>query len=188
MRFLINLFIKKKSSVAKHKAVSLVELIIVITLIGVLSVGLGFFISQTMDIWSFLSFRTELAHQSRLGLIQMGRNIRQIKPKSETEEPIKEANQNSFYFLKMEGVNEVGLRYTFSENQLIYERDENSNGTFDNSNILLNNLTDFKFIFFDKNDNLTTTISEIYRIRLELTLTEGDQSLSIHYEIYPRNF
>ncbi len=188
MKFLIRLFIKKKYSSLKHKAVTLVELIIVMTLIGILSVGLGFFISQTMDIWNFLSFRTEIAHQARLGLINTGRNIRQIKRRAGSEEPIKDATPNSFYFLKMEGTDEVGIRYIFSGNQLIYERDEDSNGTFDNSNILLGNLTAFQFSYFDKNDNSTTTISEIYRIRLELTLNEGEESLNLHYEIYPRNF
>ena len=58
------------------KAVTLIECIVVIVIIGALSVGFASYMSGTIDIWNLISSRSEVVNEARVGLLRMAREIR----------------------------------------------------------------------------------------------------------------
>ncbi len=178
----------------KVKGLTILELVVVMVIVGILAVGFSRFIIQSVDLWDFLSSRNEIVNQARTGLARMGREIRQLG--ALTLSPFVETSSSTvFRFIKLEGSNEVRIEYEFSGNQLSYKRDESPPQTFvsfDSSNVLLSGLngtagTDYKFTYYDSSGAETTTPANVYRIRINIELEENDETLQLHYEVFPRN-
>ena len=163
----------------KAKGLTLIELIIVITIIGALTLGFSWYFIKTIDLWNFLSFRNEIVNQIRIGLIRMGRDIRQIKRRTPTQETIEEATESSFQFIREIDTGDVRIRYRYLTNdtEVVYEVDQDLDGVFDYSHTLLSGASSFRFTYFDSQDNVTTVPSDIYRVKITLTVTEGGEAL-----------
>jgi prepilin-type N-terminal cleavage/methylation domain-containing protein len=63
----------------RRKAVTLIELIVVIIVAGMLAAGAASFIRSVIDAWRFESFRSDVVSLSRLALVRMTREVRDIK-------------------------------------------------------------------------------------------------------------
>ncbi|MCD6583159.1 MAG: type II secretion system protein [Candidatus Omnitrophica bacterium] len=175
------------------RGVTLVELIITIVIVGVLSLGVGWYFSKSIDIWNFLSFRTEILNQARLGVVRMGREIRQVKKPTFEEETIEEATSTSFQFLEVtyEGDKRIRYRYDEAAKNLFREEDFNMDEDFQDTNesqLLLTGVENFQFTYLDREGNSTSVLGEIYRIKINLEVKRDEESVRIDYEVFPRNF
>jgi len=164
----------------KNVAVTLIELVMVIVIVGVLAGVSSMYIRETINLWRFLTFRSEVVAQGRTALIRMEREIRQVKDKNS----ISTASATQFQFTD---INDNSINFYLSGNNLMR-----------NSDILATNVQSLKFCYY-KSDNQPVCspecgcsvtgagLSTIYRVVIELQITSGGQSKTLRSQVYPRN-
>jgi len=155
-------------------------IVIVGALVGLFSLG----VVEAVNLWRFLNFHNEIVSQGRMALLRMGREIRQIPPRTEVE-PIKVANADSIEFDVMD-LDEDGL-----VDRLEYNRDAGNNELkriFNGSpDILATDVSNLVFTYYNKNNQTASGPSDVYRITITLTLTDGSQTLTLSSQVFPRN-
>lgn len=171
---------EKKNSWAG--GVTIIELVMVITIVAALVGVSSMYIKETIDLWRFLTFRSEVVAQGRLALMRMVREIRQIQDDVSSDSLyIYVANASQIEFNnKDKSDNDVRINYNLSGNNLMR-----------NSDILVNNVTALNFTYFDgSNAQLATPVAEvsqIWRITITLVIQSGSQSNTLRSQVYPRN-
>jgi len=168
-----------------NRAVTLIEIVMVIVIIGALSGGVAVFVNQGVDIWNFVTFRNDEVSQARVAIDRMVREIRQIKDKGSVF--VATANDLSFtayYDTNADGVSEdVAIEYTLSGGNLLR-----------NSDILSDHVSSLAFQYYDTNSALLATPqvspgdTNMRRVVISLTVTSGDQQISMKSQVFPRNF
>ncbi|RKY45435.1 MAG: hypothetical protein DRP81_03840 [Candidatus Omnitrophota bacterium] len=176
----------------RKKGVTLIELIITIVMVSFLFLGISWYFQRTIEIWNFLSLRNDIGNQLRLGIMRMGRDIRQIRTRDVEEEPIEVATSVLFQFIKFTPDDEIRVAYLYDSSRgiIFYEEDTNSDGDFDDyreKQILLRDVDDFHFTYLDRKGNPTEEILDIYMVRIYLKVKKQEEELSISYEVFPRN-
>jgi type II secretory pathway pseudopilin PulG len=191
----------KTKKANKLKAVTLVELVVVIVVTGILTVGLAAYITQAVDTWDFLSTRSDIVNQARVGLLRMGRDIRNL-----TGTPYAaDADYLEFDRITPTG-STLRMRYDHDDanDRVLYTVDENGNNDLsdETARVLIGGVkdpgggTDFQFRYFDSSGtelSAPITLADIYRIRIEFVVSDtgmsaNPKSIQLHYEIFPRNF
>ena len=174
------------------KAVTIIELIMAMVIIGVLAGVSSMYIKQVVDLWQFLNFRSESTAQLRAALIRMDRERRQIVDSAS----INEADLSRLNFtaldLNGDGNNDAVIFYRNSgNNELRRVFNNNNSGTGD---ILADNISGLVFTYYDSNNAQLTPLplssanrAKIKRITLRLTAQSGSQSKSLTSRVYPRN-
>jgi len=178
-----------------HKGVTLIEIILVVVTIGVLAGGFSWYFARNIDLWNLVTFRSEIVSQARLGVVQMVRNIRQIKTSNPDEETIEEADTQTLQFIILSSDNSnVRMRYRFLGNSIFYDLDSDFDGTFEESNILVRGVDAFRFRYYDIDGEEFVTLplsSEdregVALVRIELSLQQGDQRIGFNQEVFLRN-
>jgi prepilin-type N-terminal cleavage/methylation domain-containing protein len=164
--------------------VTLIELVMVITIVGVLAGASAMYIKETIDLWRFLSFRSEVVAQGRTALIRMEREIRQAVS-------VSVASANQLQFTKIGDISSTTFQLT-------------GGNLMRNSDILAANVQSLKFCYYKNykspNNNQPvcspecacsvsgSDLANIYRIVIELKITSGGQSNTLKSQVYPRNF
>lgn len=168
-------------------SLTLIELVITITITGILAVGLGKFIIQAVDTWDFVSDRSDLVNRARFGVMRMGRDIRQASS-------INAATAIRLDFIRGDSSGGALMRYRYvaGNNRIVYRLDENGNGNLNDESdrLFLPGVTAFQFSYFDNTGTDITPpadLSAVYRIRIQLTLAVGGRTMPLNYEIFLRN-
>ncbi|MBU1134624.1 MAG: type II secretion system GspH family protein [Candidatus Omnitrophica bacterium] len=155
---------------------TLIEFIVVITIVGILIVGLSTYIIKGIDLWQLITFRNEITASGRLALFRMGREIKQIK----NDLSVHIASASRF---KFDDVNSSSIDYQLSSSNL--KR---------NSDILARGTSSLAFIYYDVNNAEIATplvspnATNIHRIKIVLEVASGDQTKTLTSQIHPRNF
>ncbi len=179
-----------------RKSVTLIELVIVIVLVGVLSVGFSRYFVDIINTWNFVSFRSEVVNVARSAFMQMTRRIRQIKKRTPSENTIETADIGTLKFVSLDtSDNNIRIRYRVSGNELYYDLDSDFDGNFESSHILLGGVYNFHFRYY-KNDGTEMASyplsysdrEDIYQIGIEFEIRERDQSYQFYTKVFPRNF
>ena len=164
----------------ENKGFTLVELIIVITIIGIIAGTVGFILLSTVDAWMFKFNRADLLSDGRLALNRMVREIRQIKDLTS----VTTATSSQFRFTN---TGDVDIIYSLSSTDL--------NRTADaTANVLAQDVSSLGFAYYDSSgDTISTpTVSpsetDIRRVRINLTLTKSGENVYLQSESVPRNF
>ena len=182
------------------KSFTLIELVMVIVIVGILAGASSMYIKETIDLWRFLSFRNEITAQGRMALERMSREIREIKLRTQSYEPIQSAQANSFRFID---VSNNDITFSLSGNNLL----RTVGGVV---NILASNVTSLQFCYY-KIDNTSActpactpycslgcgvsglcnvssgNLSNVYRIVVKVDFNYGGQIKHLESQIYPRN-
>ena len=153
---------------------TLIELIMVITIVGVLVGVSSMYIKETIDLWSFLSFRTEAVAKQRMSLMRMAREMRQIKSNA----TIYNATATQFRFQDM---NNATIEYIL-----------NATNVMRNADILVNNVNNLTFSYYDVNNTVVAVpvvnLTSIRRISINMTVQSGNRTKTVATQVYPRNF
>lgn len=161
---------KKKNSA---RGVTLIELIIVITTVGVLTAVSSMYIKEVIDLWRFTTFRNELVSQGRMALLRMAREIRQLRDSNS----ISSADVAAFNFFD---ATDTAISYQLTGNNLLR-----------NSDILISGVTSLAFTYYDRSNNSLAapvgTTTQIYRIDITLQLSSGGQTKSLTLDVFPRS-
>ena len=159
---------------------TLVELIIVITIIGIIAGVVGYILLGAVEGWTFKAKRNDLLWDGRLAINRMAREIREIKNLTS----VTTASSSQFRFTN---VNNNSIIYSLSGADLNRTKDGSAN-------ILAQNVSNLSFTYYDSSGAgiATPTVSpsatNIRRVRINLTLTNGGQNFYAQSDSVPRNF
>ncbi len=163
---------------------TLIELIMVIVIVGALTGISSMYIQQIIDLWSSLSFRSEFVNEARAAIVRMSREIRNMKLRTQSYEPITLANTNALTFIDP-ATNSIS--YSVSGVNLMR-----------NSDIMASNISSLQFCYYNSINNAACTpvcecnvasadLSDIYRVGIKIDVSYGGQSKHLESQIYPRN-
>jgi prepilin-type N-terminal cleavage/methylation domain-containing protein len=157
------------------KGLTIIELIMVITIVGILTAVSSLYIKETIDLWLFLSFRSEAVAQGRAALLRMEREIRQIK----NDVSVYTAEPTRFRF---DDINNLNIDYQLSGSNLTR-----------NADILASGVSALAFTYYDNNNqvianpDVSPNPTNIKRININVTAQSGAQSKTLNTQVYPRN-
>ena len=177
------------------KSVTLIELIAVITIVGLLSAGFAWYLIDVINTYNFTSFRSEIVNTARSAFMQMTRKIRQIKKRTPSENTIEVADAGTLQFISLDiNDNDIRIRYRFSGNDLYYDLDGDFDGSFESSHLLVGRLYNFNFKYYTEDGTELSSFplsysdrEVIYQIGIEFEVRERDQIYQFHTKICPRN-
>ncbi len=159
----------------RNRAVTLIELVIVISIVGALTAASSMYIKETMGLWQYANFRSELVLQARLALMRMAREIRQIGSYSS----VLTANSGTLEFIDMSNNN---IKY-----QLV------SGNLMRNTDILAGRVSALTFTYYSATNGVIATPkvspndTDIHTIGITLQVASGTQSKTISLKVFPRN-
>ncbi len=159
----------------RKKGLTLIELVMTISIVGILVSGSMLYIKQVIDLWDFMSFRNEIVSDGRMALTRMSREIRQISNSTS----VLNANSTRFNFAD---VNNGNIDYYFSSPNLMRNNDTLASGV---SNLTLTyyNLTNQPIT----NPLISPQATDIQRIKIRLEMFSGNQNKTLETQVYPRN-
>ncbi|MDD5005479.1 MAG: prepilin-type N-terminal cleavage/methylation domain-containing protein [Candidatus Omnitrophica bacterium] len=160
----------------KRKGFTLIEVILVIAILGIIAaIGVPLIISAS-DSLSFLTVRTEMAQSADVAMSKMLIDIRRIK----NNLSVVTATASQFRFLDVANTN---INYYLNGNNLMR-----------NSDILAGNVQGLTFSYYNKNGSQLNpptvgigTVTNIYRVKILLTLQNGSYVFNYQTQVKPRN-
>nr|MBU1328611.1 prepilin-type N-terminal cleavage/methylation domain-containing protein [Candidatus Omnitrophota bacterium] len=159
---------------------TLIELIMVIVIIGIIASVVGYILLGAVQGWTFKAKRNDILWDGRLAINRMVREIREIKDLTS----VTTASSSQFRFTN---INNNSITYSLSG--------ANLNRTKDGAaNILAQNVSSLSFTYYDSSGAsiATPTVSpsstDIRRVRINITLTNGGQNFYAQSDSVPRNF
>lgn len=165
----------------KSKGFTLIELVIVITIIGIITGIVGSILLGAIDAWTFKFNRQDILSDSKLAMNRMVREMKEVKNRAK----VTTADLSEFSF---ENIDSVDITYALSGTDLDRIEDETAN-------TLAENVSSLTFTYFDADgdDEIETPIvapskTDIRRIRINLTLTKNEETLYLQSDVSPRNF
>ena len=159
---------------------TLIELVIVISIIGIIAGVVGYILLATADAWTFKFNRAELLADGRLSMNRMVREIREIKNRGK----VTTATSSEFRF---ENVDNVDITYNLNSTDLNRTED----GT---ANTLAQDVSSLAVTYFDSDGETISTpnvapgATNIRRIQIDLTITKSGENVYLQSQSVPRNF
>ncbi len=152
---------------------TLIEIVITIVLVGILSGIAAMIILQGVRAYSDEQSRSDVHYQARLGMERMAREIRLIRSATAAD---------------ITAMTAINLQFTDITNAAV-------NYNYANPNIqrnaigLATGITAFNFRYFQQ-DGATTTLAaaNVWYVEIDLTATQGSESLQLRTRVHPRNF
>lgn len=159
----------------RRKAVTLIELIVVIIVAGMLAAGAASFIRSVIDAWRFESFRSDVVSLSRLALVRMTREVRDIKNAT----AVYIANSGTFGFIDSSGTR---INYTLVSGNLTRNKD-----------VLANGVSSLSFGYFScskvriNSPKVYPNQTDICMVEIAVNITSGSQNKTVRTTVSPRN-
>lgn len=153
----------------------MLELVVVIILTSILGLFLAWAISGGVEAWYFIMDKNDLMTKTPYALNRMAREIRQIKD----AKSVYTANSTRITF---NDVNSNSLTYDFL-----------SSTVYRNAKALIDGVTSFSLLYYDKNGNIITLPvvnpgnTNIRRIKISITTQKGNNSFGMETLVSPRN-
>mgnify|MGYP003394064802 CR=1 FL=1 len=164
----------------RSKGFTLIEVIIVITIVGIVSVIIGSMLLGVVKAWTFKINRNDILWDGRIALDRITREIRTVKNNTS----VTTASSSQFRFTD---AGNKDITYSLSSTNL----NRTENGT---ANLLAADVSALTFTYYDTNGNTiaTPTVSpsatNIRRVRINLTLTKNGQNIYLQSDASTKNF
>lgn len=160
------------------KGFTLVELVIVISVTGVVAVITGSILLGVIDAWTFKFNRSDMLRDGRLAINRMVREIRAVRDITS----VTTASSSQFRFIDS---GNADITYNLSATNL----NRTENGTV---NLLAENVSGLSFTYYNTSGTIIPVptvfpITNIRRVRIDLTLTENGENVYIRSDSMPRN-
>ena len=163
------------NQLVRKSGLTLIELVMTISIVGILVSASMFYIKQVIDLWDFMSFRNEIVSPGMMALTRMSREIRQVNNST----AVLNANSTRFRFTD---VNNVIIDYSFSSPNLIRNNDTLASGV-SNFTLTYYNLTNQPIA----NPLVSPQVTDIRLIKIRLNIFSGNQNKTLQTQVYPRN-
>lgn len=164
--------------------VTLIELLIAIAIVGILSLGLTFMITQGLKVWTGGTKRTDIVDQGRIALERLSRELRQAERFT-----IATMNATDIQFnTVLDGTTYI-VAYKFANNAL-WRSEKTSAGAANDFVPLANYVSNFTFTYYDKNGAVTASSTAVRTVRVNLVMDmpQPEQDVTLTSEIQLRNF
>jgi len=163
----------------KEKGFTLIEIIIVITIVGIVSVIIGSMLLGVVKAWTFKINRNDILWDGRLAINRMTREIRTVR----NDASVTTASSSQFRFIDSANID---ITYSLSSTNL----NRTENGT---ANLLAENVSSLGFTYYDAAGTVipSPTVSlttDIKRVRINLTFAKNGQTFYLQSDSMPRNF
>jgi prepilin-type N-terminal cleavage/methylation domain-containing protein len=164
----------------KEKGFTLIEVIIVITIVGIVSVIIGSMLLGVVKAWTFKINRNDILWDGRLAMDRMTREIRTIKDSTS----VTTASAAQFRFTD---TGNKDITYSLSSTNL----NRTENGA---ANLLAANLSAFTFTYYNSSDavipspTVSPSATDIRRVKINLTLTKNGQDVYLQSDVSTKNF
>lgn len=181
----------KINTFKSQKSFTLIEMVMVIVIVGILMGASSMYIKETIDLWRFLNFRNEVTAQGRMAFERMSREIREVKLRTQSYEPIQSAAANSFRFISVIEGTDTDVTFSLSAGNL--------QRTVASANVLASNVSSLQFCYYNKPGDpapcapacsctvAAADLSRIYRVVIKMDVTSGGQVKHLETQVYPRN-
>jgi prepilin-type N-terminal cleavage/methylation domain-containing protein len=159
---------------------TLVELVIVISVVGIISTIVGSMLLGAIDAWVFKFNRNDILWDGRLALDRMTREIRTIKNSTS----VTTASSAQFRFTD---TGNKDITYSLSSTNL----NRTENGT---ANLLAENVSSLTVTYYNSSDavipspTVSPSATDIRRVRINLTLTKNGQNVYLQSDASTKNF
>jgi len=175
----MNIHQKKRSRRRPGKAgFTLIEIVITIVLIGILAGVAAIIIMQGVRAYSDEQTRSDVHYQAQLAVERMAREARVIRSCADITGPANPSDTLSFT-----DINGTAVSYTVNAVTKVLSR---------GADVLATGITSAQPFQFLKNDGTTTTScvspNDIWFIEINVTSTQGTESLQIRTRVHPMNF
>jgi|GEM_PF-5969430 len=167
-----------------RSGVTLIELLIALLIVGIISLGLTFMLTQGLKVWTGGTRRTDIVDRGRIALDRLSRELRQAERFTITT-----MNNTDIEFnVVLSGMTYI-VAYKFSNGALW--RSEKTNATAANDFIsLANYVNNLTFTYYDKTgaETSSTTAVRTVRVSLVMDMPQPEQDVILTSEIQLRNF
>jgi prepilin-type N-terminal cleavage/methylation domain-containing protein len=159
---------------------TLIELVIVIVIIGIAASIIGTMLLGVVKAWTFKFNRNDILWDGRLALDRMTREIRTIK----TSTNVTTANSSQFRFTD---TGNKDITYSLSSTNL--NRTEGAT-----ANLLAADVSSLSFTYYNSSDtaipspSVSPAVTDIRRVRINLTLTKNGQNVYLQSDASTKNF
>jgi prepilin-type N-terminal cleavage/methylation domain-containing protein len=159
---------------------TLVELVIVITIVGIVALIIGTMLLGTIKAWTFKFNRNDILWDGRLALDRMTREIRAVKDTTS----VTTATSSQLRFTDTQNKD---ITYSLSSTNL----NRTENGT---ANLLAESVSALSFTYYNSSDTaipsptVSPSATDIRRVRINLTLTKNGENVYLQSDASPKNF
>lgn len=158
------------------KGFTLVEIIITIVIVGIIAGIAAMIIAEGVRAYSDAQVRSDVHYQARLAMERMAREIRMIRSCGDINPP----GSNPSGTISFTDINGNGVNFSSAA----------GNNLNRGANLLARGITSgqpFTFLAAD-GTTLTTACPGIWLVQIDLTSTQGSETLQIRTRVHPRNF
>jgi prepilin-type N-terminal cleavage/methylation domain-containing protein len=174
-----------------NKGFTLVEIVMTIVLLGIISGIVFITIYQGGKSYGDIYSMNNLSSQDRIAMERLSREIRRVRCTvsgnscTATASDITEMSTSSEFRFVNTIYEGRGFRYDSGSNA-IYLRQ--GSGAGDPEDVLIGNVSAFSFDYLDSDDTTTATVSEVWSIVVNITLSTGGKSVDFKTRIHPRSY
>lgn len=164
----------------KNKGFTLIELVIVISIVGIAAVIAGSMLLGVIDAWTFKFNRNDILWDGRIAINRMTREIRTVKNNTS----VTTATSSQFRFTD---AGNKDITYSLSSTNL----NRTENGT---ANLLAENVSSLTVTYYNSSDAVipspmvSPSATDIRRVRINLTLTKNGQNVYLQSDASTKNF
>ncbi len=157
-----------------EKGFTLLEMVITVVLVGILAVFIANLLVYEVDIFRYITIRSGSLQDSRFVMQKMARELRQI-----------------IHYDSILIASEDSIRFYDSSNNMIFYQYSN-NYLLQNGDLLLNNLNDLQFTYFDNSGvQLATPVADMLDIRsiaISMSVIVLGKNVNSQVKVAPRTF
>lgn len=170
------------------KGFTLIEMIMVITLLGIIAAIIAIPLLQGARGWFDATTREGITQSGRIAIERMTREIRNTARVDSVTALcatppcpcISAASATSFTFSDMSGDLTACNTITFSWAGV-------GNPIIRGADTLADNVNSLNILYYDSNNNITGTLANIRRLSIEIVSTKGTETLRKYNEVYLSN-
>ena len=171
-----------------QKGFTLIELVLSMTLLGIVAVTAGMLIYQGTRSFEALSDQKEVTQRATLALERVSRELRVMKcttsgnscAPSGTDVPVMTSTELRFFNSFLEG---RGLRLDGTSLML-----REGAGAADPEYVLAAGVSSFAFEYLKANGAAAGAVSEIWTVNANMAFTSGQAALDVKASVHPRGF
>lgn len=179
---------REATKMFKHKAVTLIELLVSITIMGIIVISLATFLNQGINIWLEEEKVADIANRARRAIVGISRELKHTERGG-----ISNAASNSITFevdLDKDGNNEK-IKYYVSGNDLKRKEDTDDDGDLDDETgyNVVKNISSLTFTYYDSSKTSPVAATDDIRyVKITVGLTADSENITVSTEVYLRNF
>lgn len=177
-----------KKTLSDNSGFTLIEVIMAIVVFGIVAVSVGSLLYQGSKSYEAMDTKRELAEQGGLAIDRIARELRLIRCVTAgstcmpSASDITAMNAAETRFVNM---NNEGKGFRLDAGALKMRR---GSGASDPEDLLAENVSSLAVEYLKSNGSAAASASEVWRVKVSMTLASGGDSVDFTASVHPRHF